>query len=489
MKKITYTLITFAVASLLLMRCDDALEVDIKSEIVAEGFPANGEAAQALLTGIYQELKDDINTTEYAIDRSDEFEVGKIGSVTDSWAQNLSGGNGPNWLGYYSSLYNVNLLLARVDDLTFTNEATQNRVKAEALFLRAYYYFYMTRIWGDVPLILEPLSSADGEVAGRSPAAQVMAQINTDIDAAIALFPTDGFTDKERATKPAAYALKADVKMWSGKVLGGGAADFDAALAAIAMIESAGASLVQDDFAFVFSANNKNNVEIIFAMYNSRDEYDGHYARLTTPRADIDFSTELSPEVPTTISFDARHNYAPSQRIRDLFTNPDDIRRDVTFVPMLQADGDDANTEPDTSSFSQNKFRGEVFDGIRQYTDDIIIYRWADMLLLRAEAYAAQGDIPNALEALNTLRNRAKTGDYAGPVDQASVNRAILDERGRELFLELKRWWDLRRFHADGTIDVYQFVPNLVGKNTPLYWPVSQSVIALNAKIEQTSGY
>ena len=193
--------------------------------------------------------------------------------------------------------------------------------------------------------------------------------------------------------------------------------------------------------------------------------------------------------MPTTSSFDARHNYAPSQKIRSLFTNPNDIRKDVTAVPMYIADGDDANTEPDTLSWSQNKFRGEVFDGVRQYTDDIVVYRWADMLLLRAEAYAAKNEIPMALDALNEVRNRAKIGDYTGPLDQTSVNLAILDERGRELFLELKRWWDLRRFHAGGTIDVYTFVPNLVGKNTPLYWPVSQNVIALNPKVEQTPGY
>ena len=489
MYKVSYKLIYSAALFLFLLGCDDALEVDIRSEIVAEGFPATGEAAQALLTGAYQGLKDDINTTEYSIDRSDEFEVGKIGTVTDSWAQNLNAGNGPSWASYYSNLYNINLLLARVDDLSFSTEAIRNQIKAEGLFLRAFYYFYMTKIWGDVPLVLEPVSSADAEVVGRAPAAQVMAQINTDIDAAIGLFPSDGFTDKERASKPAAYALKADAKMWSGKVLGGGTADFDAALAAIAMIESAGASLIQDDFAAIFSAENRNNVEIIFALHNSRDEYDPHFARFSTPRADIDFNTELSPEVPTTITFDARHNYAPSERIRSLFDNPDDVRRDVTFVPMLQADGDDANAEPDTSSYSQNKFRGQVFDGIRQYTDDIIVYRWADMLLLRAEAYAAKNETAQALQALNQVRNRAGIGDYAGATDQTSVNRAILDERGRELFLEQKRWWDLRRFDADGTIDVYTFVPNLVGKDTPLYWPVSQSVIALNEEVEQTPGY
>ena len=66
---------------------------------------------------------------------------------------------------------------------------------------------------------------------------------------------------------------------------------------------------------------------------------------------------------------------------------------------------------------------------------------------------------------------------------------AILNERGRELFLEPKRWWDLRRFHVRGTIDIYNYVPNLKEKQTPLYWPINEDVIALNNKIEQTKGY
>ncbi len=489
MKKLPLLILCFSLSLPFLSSCEDALKVDIKSDIVAGDFPANGEEARALLIGSYRDMKEDFNSTVYSIDRSDAFDVGKIGTVSDAWAQNLNSGNGPNWLNFYRALYNVNFLLAQVDNLSFASPTLKAQTKAEALFIRAFYYFQMARIWGDVPLVLSPLASTDQEVIGRTPVAQVMQQVNQDLDEAIALFPADGFRDKNFASKPAAYALKADVKMWTGKVLNGGAADFDAALAAIEKIESAGVRLIQDSFASIFDADNKKNVEIIFALYNSRDESVSHFASLSTPRTDIDFSSVLSPWVPSSPSFGARHNYAPSQRIRALFTNPNDIRRDVTFVPMLQADGADTNTDPDTSSFSQNKFRGQVFDGIRQYTDDNIIYRWADMLLLRSEAYAAKDDIANALLALNQVRNRAKIGDYAGPMNQATVNRAILDERGRELFLEQKNWWDLRRFHADGTIDIYKFVPNLVGKQTPLYWPISQSVIALNPKIQQTAGY
>ncbi|GAA5220183.1 RagB/SusD family nutrient uptake outer membrane protein [Membranihabitans marinus] len=472
---------------ILMTSCENVLDVDIKSSIVAGNFPANGEEAKALLIGSYRQLKNTMNSTTYHIDRSDAFEVGKIGTVSQAWAQNLNAGNGPSWTGYYSALYDINYLLDQVDQLDFNTESLRDQTKAEAYFLRAFYYFQMVKIWGEVPLITTPLKSIDQEVVGRSPISEVMEQINSDLNLSIQLFPNSDFDNKNFASKPASYALQADIKMWSAKVLNGGESDIDDALEAIAAVESAGVELL-DDFASVFDVSNKNNSEIIFALYNDRNEYINHFANSLTPRTDIDFNSELSPWVPSSPSF-ARHNYSPSKQIRDLFDNENDTRKDASFVPMLQADGDDENDLPDTSSFSQNKFIGELIDGIRQYTNDIILYRWSDLLLLRAEAYVAKNDIDNAIIALNKVRNRANIGDYSGNLDIQSVNRAILDERGRELFLEQKRWWDLRRFHADNTIDIYDFVPNLNDKDVPLYWPVSQAVISLNPKVEQTSGY
>jgi hypothetical protein len=109
--------------------------------------------------------------------------------------------------------------------------------------------------------------------------------------------------------------------------------------------------------------------------------------------------------------------------------------------------------------------------------------------LMQAEAYAGLDNTTKAIEYLNKIRQRAGTGDYAGATDKSTVELEILNERGREFFFENKRWYDLVRFHSAGTINVYNYVPNLKGKTTPLFWPVAAKVLATNPLIEQTDGY
>jgi len=458
--------------------CEEILDTEVPSRIVFGNFPANGQEADALLQGVYRDLKDDYNSTNYHEDRGDGFDVGVIGTVSNAWSQNITSTNGSTWTDYYGAVNNINYLLHVVDDLSFPNESDRDQLKAEALFLRATYYFFMARIWGDVPLLTTPVISPDAEVIGRTPVAQVFTQINADITDAIALFPTDGFVDKNFASKPAAYALQADVKMWAAKVLNGGTADLTAALTAIQNIETQGARLL-DSFADVFDT--KKNDEIIFAIFNDRDEVNNHYASTLSVR-DVNYDPESSPGVPGS-SANVRHNYSPSAKTRSLFTSGTDVRQDRTFLPFYLESGGPV------ISYSQTRYYGEIIDGVRLFTNDFIIYRWADMLLLRAEAYTAKNDLENAIIALNLVRNRAGNDDYAGVMDQNSVNLEILAERGRELFLEPKRWWDLRRFHADGSINIYDFVPNFQDQETPLYWSVSTSVMAQNPLIDQTEGY
>ena len=100
-------------------------------------------------------------------------------------------------------------------------------------------------------------------------------------------------------------------------------------------------------------------------------------------------------------------------------------------------------------------------------------------MLLKAEAYLAMDDLENARIELNRVRLRAGLPDVT-ETDKTLLGLEILNERGRELFHEGKRWLDLRRAHSSGLINVYDFVPNLIGKTTPLYWPIHTNVLIKN---------
>jgi len=276
--------------------------------------------------------------------------------------------------------------------------------------------------------------------------------------------------------------LMADARMWSGKVLGGGDTDFQAAIDAVNSIS--GVSLL-DKFANVFDTSVNN--EIIFALFFDFNEQSGMYASRLSVR-DINLDPTLNPDVPTSTSNNARSDYRPSDIIINLYEITD-VRAARSYIPVLTADGNDVGTEPDILSYAQNKFKGSDFNADTFYDNDIIVYRWADMLLLRAEANAALNRIPLSILDLNTVRKRAGLGLYVGALDKSTVELEILDERGRELFLELKRYWDLVRFNAGGTINIYDQVPNLQGLSIPLLWPVNNNLIAENNLIEQTPGY
>jgi hypothetical protein len=164
--------------------------------------------------------------------------------------------------------------------------------------------------------------------------------------------------------------------------------------------------------------------------------------------------------------------------------NPADVRKDANTMEVRSVVDDVWRTNLII------KFIG-TWDGVnRTYDNDLIQYRWADMLLLRAEANNALSSGRQeaaAIADLNLVRNRALTGDYAGATDQATLETEILNERARELFLENKRWEDLIR--ADRVSDLPKYVAQRGTDMRYIYWPIDLDIIAQNGLLDQTPGY
>jgi starch-binding outer membrane protein, SusD/RagB family len=478
MKKYLY-ICTAIICAILATGCKKILDAPPVSSITNESYwKAEGDVT-GYMTGINADFRTLLNTTLYFEDRSDVFIPGLEGPTSTAWAQNLTPINAPNWINFYNIIHHCNLLLKYAPTISTGTAANINRSIAQAHFTRAYTYFSLIRIWGNVPLVLEPTESANTPLPARAPAAEVMTQILNDIDAAVAKFPENGYVNKNKISKPAAFALKADALLWKNKVLRGTNADLEGAIDAANQVLAAGGRLL-DDFAQVHATNQRKNEEIIYSLYFMRDEKSDHYGSRLKPRDNFVASATNVAQLPYSRN-GARSVYAPSPKIQALFAN-NDVRKASSFITATGAGNS-------VIGVFDNKFRGTVYADDRYFEDEIVVYRLAEMYLFKAEALAALNRTSEAKTELDRVRNRAKIGDYTGPLDRLSLEKELLNERGREFWLEQKRWPDLVRFHYGQTIDAYTEVPNLLGKSVPLFSPIPNTQIFINPNLKQTEGY
>jgi hypothetical protein len=464
--------------------CKKILDVKPKSSITEQVYFQNEGDFYPYVTGVYTYMRTFANNITYGTERSEELISATNARFSTAWSQILSPTVGAfDYATWYRAIGHCNLLLAKIEPFPFTgNVAVKNRVKAETLCLRAYFYFYLLRIIGDSPLMLEAITTDNVPLLARSKTTDVMKQIIDDLNQAISLFPEKTFISKYRFSYPAAQALKAEAKLWSAKVLGGGTNDFNDAIAAETEVENAGLSLLAN---FRDVTTVRLNAEVVLSAYFSRDESGGtsNYALNALPYLSaINGATNLDsiPYALTTVN--GQGAYQISKESRALFQdNSNDKRIPSTYIIERQG------TVQKIAWIT--KYPGNKYTDDRVADNDIIIFRLADVYLMAAEAYAGINNTSKAIDYLNKVKVRAGTGIYTGATDKTSLEKEILNERGRELFFENKRWYDLVRFYKGGTIDIYNYIPNLKGKTTPIYWPLAASVLANNSKIVQTEGY
>lgn len=486
-----YTSITILVL-LLSTACTKHLELEPDSLITVSSFWKTPEDANGALYGMYNQLRAESRANLYYYGESRSEVMGHGLQNADfriKYFENFVDGTNADrdWLTLFRIVDYANLVIKFVPDIEFPNDADKNQMLAEAYGMRAFAYYVMVRTWGDVPILTEPVEGFDAETTfvERAPASQVFDFIKSDIEASLGLFPEDGFPKgKSTWSKPAVQMLKGDVFLWTGKTMGGGDADLNTALSALNAAEAASLSLL-DDFASVFSYGNKGNDEIIFAIrFQDLEVANNYFGDMYIGPNDVaptipENSKEIIGE-PGGLNW-----WAPSELVRNQFTD-DDQRKDASFLELVKVE-----ENGDTSFLTSIvlKARGFVDAGGRKFLDDIVIYRYAELLLFKAEAKNALGQDPS--EEINMIRQRAYGDNFAGHEfvggSQSENDEAILQERLFELVFEGKRWWDLIRFEQ-----VFEKVPSLQdkqGQDHLLLWPISQSTISLNSKITQNPGY
>lgn len=469
----------------------DMLDVEPTSVITSGSFWNTEAAAEGALAGMYVQLRNNAveNLFIWGEMRSETLESEAI--VGDNYLKyrdnDLDASFGPTWQNFYAAVNTANLLLAKVPAISFTDEAKRDLILAQAHAMRAYIYYTMVRIWGGVPLRTEPMEGYDPLTVGkpRETEENLFTFIKQDIDSALNLFPTAEFeTGRNHWSKAATYALKADVYLWTARRKGGGEADYRAALAACEEIQEIPGIGLLPSFADVFSYDNKGNDEILMAInFKAVEASNNYFDMMHISEATV--TPDIEPDILATIGVGGGlMEMSPSKRLCEQYA-PDDSRATVTFLEIYKTiDG-----QRSYYGTMAMKGRGTVISGVRYFVDDVILYRYADVLLMKAEAKNGLGLDPTP--EMREVRERAYGAENYSAHEFVNGSfedndAAILQERLLELALECKRWFDLVRFDK-----AFELVPSLQGRSDPalLLFPIPNSVLSLEPLVEPNDGW
>ncbi|MDO4228482.1 MAG: RagB/SusD family nutrient uptake outer membrane protein [Capnocytophaga sp.] len=497
MKK--YISITIAILSL--SACQ--LETPPESELVYNGFWEKEETVKTAFSGTYSKFRTyGRSLWRMGEIRSDMWGGKGLQTADDQnlFTNNINATLVPfeNWDNLYGLIHNINDFIKNAPSAPFSNSGEKNNMLAQMYGLRAYVYYTMLKTWGEVPIVTEPLQDISNLAAlrkPRSPKNDVMNLIKADIQKSLDLFEgNESFYQNDVYwSKAATLTLKGDAYLWSGKVLGGGISDYTEAKNALNQVS--GYSLVSYDK--LWGIDNEKNTEFIFTLDYKKDEATHFYGATTSRNGDVysKFS-ETGIVISSFLYVDGGNRYAPSDKTLLLIENTQDARRD-TFIRIYS---DDAGTYiPYTVGNDKyltsilKKFVGRNDLGAIINENNVPIYRYADVLLLLAEAKNNLGEDPST--EINTVRQRAYGSNYSAAThgytnaSQALNAKAILDERYKEFIGEGKRWWDLLRAGDNFVYDEVTSMTGVGGAKTPIYLPITTTMLADDSTLTQTEGY
>lgn len=508
MKKLNI-IFRYLIIILLSTSCTDkAYELNPVSQISNASFWKKQGDVEAGLIGMYSRLRTQAgaNFFMWGEARSEILGPSVAGPVGQEYWDNVLtplnvesqyGGQSATWQGLYSVLHDANLILKHTPNISFVTQPEKNRALAEAYTTRAFVYYWLVRLWGDVPLVTEPSEGYEPETVfkARAPKSEIFKLIKQDINKAIELFPEKWRGDIEdfppgrcRWSKPAANALRADIYLWTGKRESGGQADFNEALKSLNLIEATNVGLL-DNFGSIFTYSNKGNKEIIMSIRFQDLEPSGvpRHTNTLMGMASLFMTSYADAATNLNTPMGGLPHMAPTALVRSQFSN-DDSRRDATFYEIYESLPKNNGVKTYYTSVMK-KFHGLATDRSLLEFQDFVLYRYADILLMKAEAKNALGQDPSM--EINKVRQRAYGANFAKYVfvngTKVQNDDAILKERLLEFMFESKRWFDLVRFGK-----AFELVPSLksrAGQEGLLLFPIAESELNRNRSLVQNPAY
>ena len=474
-------------ALLLMSACEDVIDLNSLTEPTDATFFSNEQELELALTGVYTsvvhqggyglpiQVNMDNGGTDIGLVRGGFLSFDELGAGSHSAS---SGGFASVYSHFYRGIGRANNLLnnmSRAQDVV--PEAAYNRIQAEALVLRAYYYHYLLELFGDVPYTETLATSPEDALLPRESKITIANSIMDDLDAAATVL-TDDPKDPGRVTRGFALGLKARIALYNGLYT-------EAAAAAKTVIDEGNYPL-HPNYGELFTHAGENSAETMFVMPFMEGFETTQFPRAQGSRNRNSYSTVVptqsmvdSYEATDGLPIDESLVYDPSNP----FANRDPRLAASIILPQSEwaglifeshpdsltvrlADGSNGGSNKDSRiviwpaafcGYLWKKYTDEEAQLINQtFSDlDFKLMRFAEVLLIYAEAKIENDDIDaSVLTAINRIRARAygvdvsDTGNYPEitTTDQTELREIIRRERKVELANEGFRLFDIRRW-------------------------------------------
>ncbi len=425
--------------------CNSLLDTTPKDQLPEDRAITSAGGARAALAGAYNSLQ---SGSYYGGDfylfgdlsSDNAVDVGTFNSYADAAGNQLTADNttiGDIWASIYSAIHRTNVLIAKVPGVPDLDPVERDQILGEAYFLRALHYHNLVKTFGGVPLRLQPAATVqEASQIARATTAEVYVQILSDLQQSETLITNT--SPATQATIGAVKALEARVYLYQS--------DWANAKAAADAVIGMGYTLAAN-YSDLFDPEGQDTPEDIFKVTFTAQQFQYMYYWIS---CSVGGGCEL----------------APTQSLIDAY-DPADERL------AWSISGD---TEPDAWGTKYPTTAG---------AEDIHAIRFAEVLLIKAEAEAQLNNLQVAVDNYNLLRVRAGVSQDVLGVDvttQQDVLDAIDHERRLELAFEGDRWFDLVRTGRVATVlpgvPAFQYL-----------YPIPQSELDVAPNLAQNPGY
>lgn len=460
----------------------DFLNVEPPSVLTGNSYYRNATDAEAAITAAYASVRN-FNSDNYAkimeAPLADIMIFNTQGLNLDSWSLDPNDAIPDDvWQGAYEGIFRANLVIQHVPDIVM-DETEKNRIVGEAKFLRALFYWQLSTVFGPVPIVTEADPSDPGKArVPNSPLSDINALMTSDLkDASSILLKRSQYktSDLGRASKGAAQALLGKIYLYAG--------DYSNAALYLDSVITSGEYQLMPNFSDLLITD--NNAESIFEI---------QYADLAgqgSARVENDY-----PQGQGGFS-----NLLPTQHLVDAYESASGAAavngRDPRLFYSVFLDGDpyDAVSPVFHSSWTPTGFAKKKgsYPVVRTNNANLgrnfPIIRLADVLLMYAEAANENGNYPEAVDAINQVRERVGMPDLptaSYPTgNQDEIFQAIVHEREVELAFEHSRLNDLQRWEMAAQV----LGPSGYVSPRNRYFPIPQQEINNNPQLKQNEGY